>query len=114
MTSTQATRTRSARLKAVQHIAETVAGPAAAEVDRDARFPHEVFDALRNERLLAAFVPSELGGLDCDIAELAAMCGLLGQYCAASALIFAMHQIQVACIVRHGLSSEYFRDYLRR
>jgi len=28
-------------------------------------------------------------------------------------MVFAMHQIQVACIVRHGLESDYFRDYCR-
>jgi acyl-CoA dehydrogenase len=27
-------------------------------------------------------------------------------------MIYAMHQIQVACLVRHGLASPYFRDYL--
>jgi alkylation response protein AidB-like acyl-CoA dehydrogenase len=28
-------------------------------------------------------------------------------------MIFAMHQIQVACIVHHALGSEWFRDYVR-
>jgi acyl-CoA dehydrogenase len=27
-------------------------------------------------------------------------------------MIYAMHQIEVACLVRHGLSSPFFRDYL--
>src|SRR6185369_6385014 len=27
--------------------------------------------------------------------------------------IFAMHQIQVACVVHHGLSVPFFRDYAR-
>ena len=29
-------------------------------------------------------------------------------------MIYAMHQIQVACILHHGQSSEYFRNFLRR
>ena len=28
-------------------------------------------------------------------------------------MIFAMHQIQVACVVHHGLESAYFRGYLK-
>ena len=35
----------------------------------------------------------------------------LGQHCASTAMIFAMHQIQVASIVHHGKSA-FFRDYL--
>ncbi len=29
-------------------------------------------------------------------------------------MVYAMHQIQVACILHHGQSSEFFRNYLRR
>jgi acyl-CoA dehydrogenase len=42
------------------------------------------------------------------------MCQILGRHCAATALIFAMHQIQIMCIARHALASPYFREYLRR
>jgi acyl-CoA dehydrogenase len=41
------------------------------------------------------------------------MCETLGQYCANTAMVFAMHQIQVACIAHHGLGTEYFREYAR-
>ena len=98
---------------AAVRIASQVSAAAAADVDARARFPSETIDALKSERLLAAGVPRELGGLGCSIADLAKMCTALGQHCASSAMVFAMHQIQVACIVRHGLSSAYFREYLK-
>jgi acyl-CoA dehydrogenase len=42
------------------------------------------------------------------------MCEALGQRCASSAMVFAMHQVQVACLVRHGRkgSTAFFNDYL--
>jgi acyl-CoA dehydrogenase len=99
-------------VESVARIGTAVAGPAAADVDSKARFPVEAIEALKEERLLAAGVPKELGGLGCSIAEMASMCTALGQHCASAAMVFAMHQIQVACIVRHGLESSFFRGYL--
>src|SRR6185503_7894123 len=71
------------------------------------------FDALRELLLLAAYVPLELGGLGLDIMQVARLCEALGQYCGSTAMIFAMHQIQVACLVHHGTATPFFRDYLR-
>lgn len=99
--------------EAAARIAVQVAGPAASDVDARARFPSEAIDAMKAEGLLSAGVPRELGGAGCSIAELARMCTTLGQHCASAGMVFAMHQIQVACIVRHGLSSPYFQAYLR-
>jgi acyl-CoA dehydrogenase len=87
------------------------AAPHAAEVDEKARFPSEAMSALKKERLLSALVPTELGGLGAGMGELAAVCEALGEHCSAAGMIFAMHQIQVACLVRHG--GDYFRGYLR-
>ncbi len=99
-------------LEAARRIGAGVAGPAAEGVDRDARFPHEAVAALREERMLSAFVPEELGGRGATIAELAAVCETLGRFCASTAMIYAMHQIEVTCLVRHGLSTPFFRSYL--
>ena len=95
-----------------RHIGEAVAGPAADAVDRDARFPREAMAALREERMLGALVPRALGGLGATIGDVAASCEALGRSCASTAMIYAMHQIEVACLVRHGFDSPYFRDYL--
>lgn len=86
--------------------------PAADAVDRDARFPVEALAALKDAKLLGAYVPRELGGMGLDIAQVAAICEALGQYDGSVAMIFAMHQIQVACIVDHAAQSAYFRAYL--
>lgn len=103
--------TPEARLEAVRRIATTVSRTAAPLVDREARFPRESIDALKEARLLSAYVPTELGGYGADAEELARMCELLGQECASSAMVFAMHQIQVACLVQHGRSASFFRAY---
>lgn len=95
-----------------RRIAEAVAGPTADAVDASARFPHEALAALREERMLGVLVPRELGGLGATVGDVAASCEALGRSCASTAMIYAMHQIEVACLVRHGLASAYFRDYL--
>jgi acyl-CoA dehydrogenase len=88
-----------------------VAGVAAGAVDRDARFPTEAFEAIREESLLSVLIPSELGGSGLSIGQVGDIVFELGRHCASTAMIFAMHQIQVASIVRHGRST-FFRDYL--
>ena len=90
----------------VHQIGRETVEPAAAAVDRDARFPTESFAALRAEKLLSAYVPSEFGGLGLSLTQVCRICEILGQYCASTAMVFAMHQIQVACIVHHAQSSD--------
>ena len=97
----------------VRALGREVVAPASADVDRDARFPEEAFKGLRELRLLSAYVPAQYGGLGLDVTQVARLCEVLGEYCASTAMIFAMHQIQVACLVHHGLASPFFRDYAR-
>jgi acyl-CoA dehydrogenase len=98
-------------LDTVRRIATEVAGPAAEAVDHEARFPHEAIEALKNARMMSALVPVRFGGFGAGMVELAAMCEVLAQHCASSAMVFAMHQIQVACIVRHAMSQTFFHGY---
>jgi acyl-CoA dehydrogenase len=102
-----------AMLEAVRRIAAEVAAPQAADVDANARFPAETVAALRQAGLLSAGVPQDLGGAGCNLSQLARLCSTLAQACGSSAMVLAMHYIQLACIARHGLESEFFRDYLR-
>lgn len=97
----------------VARIAAEVAAVHADDADREARFPAETFDALREVGALSALVPERLGGGGAGIAEAAAASFELGRRCGASGLVYAMHQIQVACLVRHSGGSEWFEDYLR-
>jgi hypothetical protein len=99
-------------VETARRISDSVAAPAADAVDRSARFPHEALAALREERMLGALVPRALGGLGASVSEVAASCEALSRSCASTAMIYAMHQIEVACLVRHGLASPYFREYL--
>lgn len=101
-------------LAAVRRIADEVAAPNADDVDRGARFPRETIDALKAEGALSAFVPVELGGGGKSFEAIAFACFELGRRCGASAMVFAMHQIQVASIVRHLGDDPWFSEYLRR
>jgi acyl-CoA dehydrogenase len=93
-------------------IATTVAHPLADEVDRHARFPQEAIEEMRACRLLSAYVPRRFGGDGCRLSELAEAAESLARGCASTGMVFAMHQIQMACLVHHGDSSALFRDYL--
>ncbi len=94
-------------------IGKETAASHAADVDQQARFPKETIDAFRAEGLLGALVPTELGGLGHDLRTAAAVVRTVGRYCASSAMILAMHHIQVACLVRHG-RSDALRAFARR
>lgn len=100
-------------IAATKKVAQDVAAKHAPDVDRDGRFPHETLEALRAIGALSAAVPRELGGAGLNLRELGAMCAALGQGCGSSAMVLAMHHIQVGCIARHGMESEYLRSYLR-
>jgi acyl-CoA dehydrogenase len=91
-----------------------VAAAHAVPVDRDARFPTEAIDAARAEHLLGVMVPVELGGKGASVTEVADICYRLGRACSSTAMIYAMHQTKVACIVRHGRASAWHRELMRR
>jgi acyl-CoA dehydrogenase len=99
--------------RAAERIGVGVAAPAADDVDRRARFPAEAVAALRAEGLLGAAAPRAFGGLGLNLRELADVAQLLAQGCASTAMVWAMHQIQVACLARHGLGAPFFEAYLR-
>jgi len=101
-------------LARLHEVGKQVVAPNAEEVDREARFPVEAFAALREERLLSAYVTPEYGGHGLTMTQICRICEVLGLYCASTAMIYAMHQIQVACILHHGQTSDYFRRYLGR
>ena len=100
-------------LASTKTIAREVASLHAPSVDKDGRFPEETFKALREAKLLSTLVPTELGGDGLSMEQLGALCSVLAEGCGSSGMVLAMHHIQVACIARHGLGSEFFRNYLR-
>jgi acyl-CoA dehydrogenase len=99
-------------LDVVGKIATETSAQHADEVDRDARFPVESIDALRQAQALSAFIPVELGGGGVSFSALATACFELGRSCGASSMVFAMHQIQVVTIARHLQDAGWFEEYL--
>lgn len=91
-----------------------IAAEHAAKVDQQGRVPAETIDALRREGLLSLLVPIAAGGPGRSLSQVAALCHALAQSCGSSGMIYAMHQIQVACLVAHGLHSDWHRGLLRR
>ena len=106
--------TRTDLLESSRAIAREVSAPFAESVDREGRFPAETIAAAREAGLLSALVPPELGGVGASMRDLAESCTIIGQACGSSAMVLAMHHIQVACIARHARGSAFFERYLRR
>ncbi|HET9093997.1 MAG TPA: acyl-CoA dehydrogenase family protein, partial [Solirubrobacteraceae bacterium] len=83
-------------------IGAEVAGPAAAEVDEQARFPDEAVNAFREAGLLSAMVPTRLGGAGVSPSEMAAAVRMMARHCCSSALVLAMHSMEISNLARHG------------
>jgi len=83
-------------------------------VDRDARFPAEAFEAIRAQKLLGMLIPSGLGGDGARAADVADVCAILGGACSSTGMIFAMHQVKVACLVRHARGNAWQLDLQSR
>ena len=83
-------------------------------VDRDARFPHKAFDVAREQKLLGVMIPVEFGGFGASIYDVTDICYTLGRACASTAMIYAMHQTKVACVVRHGHGIPWMETMMRR
>jgi acyl-CoA dehydrogenase len=88
-----------------RRVGEQVAAEWADRVDAEARFPAETVAALRASGLLGALVPPDWGGPGASMREMVEAVVILAEHCGSSGLVLAMHQIQVASVVRHGSAS---------
>ena len=91
-----------------------VAAAHADDVDAKGRFPREAVDAMIAERLLSIQIPAALGGEDASLSEIAEICSLVGQSCAAAAMVFAMHHIKLSSLVSHGADDPWHAGFMRR
>jgi acyl-CoA dehydrogenase len=91
-----------------------IAAAEAVDVDRAARFPQAAIDAARQQKLLGAQIPTAFGGYGASVFDITDMCYTLGRACSSTAMIFAMHQTKVACLVRHGTGSAWHETLMRR
>lgn len=81
------------------------------DVDRQARFPKEAIAALRKAGALGCFLPA---GGNIRLEELVQATFELSRRCSSTGMVFAMHQIQVASLVRHGGDSPWMMAYIDR
>lgn len=100
--------------EAAAALAVKVAAEHAAQVDAESRFPEEAFAALRKGELLSTLVPVAFGGKGRRLSDVAALCNELAHGCSATAMIYAMHQIQVCAIVDHCGDNRWYHDFMRR
>ncbi|WP_425419568.1 acyl-CoA dehydrogenase family protein [Oricola indica] len=93
--------------------AAKVAAEFADTVDREARFPKEGMDAVKAERLMGIQIPVQHGGEGATMSEVAEVCSILGKACAATAMTYAMHQIQIASLSDHAPDSAWHETFLK-
>lgn len=101
-------------LKARASRVAAIAAMHADDVDKAGRFPKEAVDAMKAERLMGIQIPVDCGGEGRSTSEIAELCTIMAQGCAASAMIFAMHQIKVSSLVSHGTEASWHRDFMHR
>jgi acyl-CoA dehydrogenase len=107
-------RPQSASLNDRTQVVAAIAARHAECVDSDARFPEEAIAAARMQGLLGIMVPRDLGGEGASLSEVADVCYSLAGSCSSTAMIYAMHQIKVACLVRHRRNNRWHEHLLRR
>ncbi len=101
-------------LDRVHQIGEDVIAQHAEDVDGKARFPREGIEALKSLKLMSAYVPQQYGGMGLSLKQVSKVCEALGHYCGSTAMIYAMHKIQVGCLVHHCLDVDYFQSYVSK
>jgi acyl-CoA dehydrogenase len=100
-------------LGAVDAAGGIIAGQAA-KADKAAAFPESAIAALKEAGLMSAAIPAEYGGHGFDAAQLSELAMRLGTLCGSTAMIWAMHQIQVACLESSAKQQPRLADYLNR
>ncbi len=85
-----------------KQIAENVAAPHAADVDRNGRFPNEAVDALLNDGFGGLAIAAEFGGHEQPPSVFAAVVEQLAQACASTAMIYVMHVCAARVVVASG------------
>lgn len=75
----------------VRELAQAVALPLAAEVDRDHRFPQEAVAAAAEAGLLGVLIPRQYGGLGLDALAFALCIDELARACASTSVIVDVH-----------------------
>jgi acyl-CoA dehydrogenase len=86
----------------------------AGKADKAAAFPERSVTALREAGLMSAAIPVQYGGHGFAPRELAEVGMRLGALCGSTAMIWVMHQIQLACLERSAARQPELAEYLGR
>ncbi len=86
----------------------------AGDVDTQARFPLEAMNAIKQAKLLGAMIPMSAGVQGASFAQICDVCAMLGEYCSSTAMIYAMHQIQVLCLMDCVENSVWHKNFLQK
>ncbi|MFE6663315.1 acyl-CoA dehydrogenase family protein [Streptomyces sp. NPDC057697] len=112
MTSAAAPATAAEALERVDALRDTVRA-GGEEADRTASFPDKGIDALKAAGLLSAAIPAAYGGSGLTAPELAELAARIGRHCGSTGMIWAMHQLQLACLAPAAADGPELADYLR-
>lgn len=85
--------------------------PFTVNVDENAQFPVESFEAIKKEKLTGLIVPKEFKGMGCGLEEHTQTVLAFATSCATTALCYMMHNVATMCIVAYG-SKEMKDEYL--
>jgi alkylation response protein AidB-like acyl-CoA dehydrogenase len=96
-------------LDAVDELCRGVIAPRAAEIDRTGAFPHDVYGALAEQGLLAAFVPPAHGGVEIGLETLMLVVERIARDSAACALLVGNCGDGVGAIVHGGSDAQLAR-----
>lgn len=86
----------------------------AAKADKAAAFPGPSIASIREAGLMSAAIPREYGGHGFNALQLSELAMRLGTMCGSTAMIWAMHQIQVACMENSSRRQPGLAAYLSR
>lgn len=99
-------------IDAAKKVAE-LASLHADDVDMQGRFPVEAINALKENGLLGLSVGTSNPSC-ASFSDIAQVCIELGKGCTSSAMIFAMHQISLACIANHTTEKTWHAHFLEK
>ena len=76
-----------------RRVAQEVIAPRAAEIDRDAEYPEDVYEAFKRADLLGITLPTEVGGADAGTLALAVAVEEVSKYCCSSGLMLLLSSL---------------------
>lgn len=85
-----------------REFAEKYVDPVAAKIDKEAKFPNEIFDKLAEEGFFKLLIPKEYGGEGGNIKDHSEVCMALAEGSASVGLCYMMHNVALMCILGQG------------